>query len=1035
MAEAYLKNALKRLNQAERYNHYVHYLKDEWISTKDDLFTAVDDDYTWDHLKLPARLKLEIRRIVLEEKEQASLVGDSSSRQHPSSSPSAEEQVNARLHNLSSLKKLEPVDSPQKTEKFSPRTNLQGEREQTVKKSDRDAVDSGVTKDWDMKYREKNGLNEAGKPETKKKRDNLREGDGRNKDENEQTKSTGRLESDTQNRRKGWEEKNDINMHPDDDAEERKNSFDERMTSNDIVQELKNSNDVDFVSARKEEVDDSYTEERPVEEDDTGNVWKVYYSEEYQSYYYYNTETGESQWAAKEEEEAAAEAEEGKEQHLYSEYGNPNQTEEETEKGDFIYYQNGDQSYAAGGEGVQENYDDYDYSNYYYDENGNYCYNYNENGAYYQADEAKEPDCQEQQENYVNTNNEGKSGGYQERRCDRRKGKFAASISSSPSRFSRPKQQKGLLLPSSLEGNKIEIRKLNKPTSSSSCSSFPAESKGLFDEGDYKGIDDRVLSVHDEDQDDDDAASQASSLNSSSHSQYYIISEDSRKMKYRSKIEETPAPLKVEKYKIPKLSLKSSEAKKKPHSSTNNENSLFVEGVDYGNLDDKNFYLDASAPPQQREMKSSSAVNEQIVTSSQNTRSFSRFGLTIEEPSHAGVKRINLSSSSSSPHSPFDEKITPVSSPVKAPYAVGNSKFITRDISAQEKSSKLAANSNSASVSTVSKYRYHGRNIGDFSGIPSVSTPEARPYIPSPHPSGAASPVIVSSPIILTNRSKGDLVNNQDLGSSSYLALALGSPALSSSHASPARAPSFPPPNYMSPDRFPLKAKAQPTPLAVTAVALDDGSDNHHNIHSSPHRKKKHKFRFRLFGKSPTKGEKKRDEPPLSARQEKRLQNVRTLKELGYAEKTAIFALEVTDDNLNEAIIMLTEAMGDAPPSQDFLDERNGDYPALKNNNRMGNDKESKQSIDYLNEIERTRYNPYQKNSTAIGNKLRQGSKDFESFYALSNDNSLFSGGNAISNENSRVLKSLSRSQDSEEGKEKQGKPSDSKGSKFKLFG
>jgi bifunctional DNA-binding transcriptional regulator/antitoxin component of YhaV-PrlF toxin-antitoxin module len=1077
MSEIYLKNALKRLNQAEKYNHYVHYLKDEWISTKEDLFTAVDDDYTWDHLKLPARLKLEIRRIVLEEKEQASLVGDSSSRQNPSSAPSsdrsADEQANEKPKNRSSLKKSEQSDSPKKIANPSRRTKLQSDFEAMVKIDDDRDNDSRIliSKDKDVKTREKNGINEGDKLEMKNKsdvdNDNI-------KDTKQHSKANERLDS-GRKRRKGWEEKNDTNIHPDDDddAEERKNSFDERLTANDSKeQEWKNSNDADLAFAKKVEElnggDDYYPEDKPVEEYDTGSMWKLCYSEEYQSYYYYNTETGESQWAAKEEEaEAEAEGEEGKEQHHYTEYENNTEIQEEREKADYSYYEKEDQtSYAReyGGEGeVQENYENYEDSNYYYDENGNYYYNYNEGDeAYYQDGEGgrgeeKEQysgEEQQQQEYYSNSNNEAKSARSTERSCvsygradslDRKKGRSMSATSSSPSRFSRPKQQKGLLLPSSsarLEGKKKQdMRMLKKTSSSSSSSSIPKESERLIDEEDYKGIDDRFLSVHEEvEDDDDDVVSQTSSLNSSNHSEYFIISEASRNVnKNQSR---SAAPLKVEKYKIPKLPLESKEAKKKPLKSDNNEKGLFVEGVDYGNLDDKNFYLDASAPPQQN------SINSQMTSSSQNNRAFSRFNLVIEEPSHAGVKRNTLSSSSSSslPRSPRDEKITPVSSPVKPPYVTGSSKFNKHSTPAQGKSPKVNTNGKSTSAPAVSNYRYHGRNIDDFAGIPSVSTPEARPYVPSSHPSDAPSPIIVSSPVILTGRSKERLVDNHDLGSSSYLAMAMGSPALSSAHASPAHPPSFPPPNYMSPDRFPLKVKAQPTPQAVTAVVLDDYSDGHQapHVYSSPHKKKKHKFRFRLFGKSPTKGDMIRDDPPVSARQEKRLQNIRTLKELGYAEKTAIFALEVTDDNLNEAILMLTEAMGDAPPSNDLLDERNDDFNAGNNNHKkVGNGKESKQSIDYLNEIERTRYNPYQKNSKAktAESKFHQENRDLESFYALSHDDSLFYGANsrienAISNENSRVLKSLSRSQDSEEGKEKekQNKTSDSKG-KFRLFG
>ncbi len=71
MAEDYLKIALERLNQIDKLSYYSSYLKDEWISTKEDLWLTLDES-TWHILKLPARLKLELRKVFLEEQDNTS---------------------------------------------------------------------------------------------------------------------------------------------------------------------------------------------------------------------------------------------------------------------------------------------------------------------------------------------------------------------------------------------------------------------------------------------------------------------------------------------------------------------------------------------------------------------------------------------------------------------------------------------------------------------------------------------------------------------------------------------------------------------------------------------------------------------------------------------------------------------------------------------------------------------------------------------------------------------------------------------------
>jgi hypothetical protein len=129
-------------------------------------------------------------------------------------------------------------------------------------------------------------------------------------------------------------------------------------------------------------------------------------------------------------------------------------------------------------------------------------------------------------------------------------------------------------------------------------------------------------------------------------------------------------------------------------------------------------------------------------------------------------------------------------------------------------------------------------------------------------------------------------------------------------------------------------------------------------------RKKKNKFRLNMFGMG-AKGSRERDSAansntPASLRELKRQENIRTLIDLGYAEKTAVFALEVVNNNLDEAILMLTEAMGDVDP---FEQGDSSPRPRPERRSPQPN------TIDYSESIDRVqRYNKYSQPSSSSSN-------------------------------------------------------------------
>ena len=63
--EEILRNALRRLRRMDSYEGYLDYIRSEWYSSVSDLLLALEDGKAWSDLKLPGRLKLEIKSELL----------------------------------------------------------------------------------------------------------------------------------------------------------------------------------------------------------------------------------------------------------------------------------------------------------------------------------------------------------------------------------------------------------------------------------------------------------------------------------------------------------------------------------------------------------------------------------------------------------------------------------------------------------------------------------------------------------------------------------------------------------------------------------------------------------------------------------------------------------------------------------------------------------------------------------------------------------------------------------------------------------
>lgn len=62
MADKVLESAVSAIGQTGLFNKHLIYLHEELIFTEEDLLITMQDDSTWNSLKLPARLKVELRK-------------------------------------------------------------------------------------------------------------------------------------------------------------------------------------------------------------------------------------------------------------------------------------------------------------------------------------------------------------------------------------------------------------------------------------------------------------------------------------------------------------------------------------------------------------------------------------------------------------------------------------------------------------------------------------------------------------------------------------------------------------------------------------------------------------------------------------------------------------------------------------------------------------------------------------------------------------------------------------------------------------
>jgi len=66
---SYLSKALCALNREDMLGSYLEYLKSEWIYSINDLKLAIDDGQAWSDIKLPVRLKIELKKIIIGQNE------------------------------------------------------------------------------------------------------------------------------------------------------------------------------------------------------------------------------------------------------------------------------------------------------------------------------------------------------------------------------------------------------------------------------------------------------------------------------------------------------------------------------------------------------------------------------------------------------------------------------------------------------------------------------------------------------------------------------------------------------------------------------------------------------------------------------------------------------------------------------------------------------------------------------------------------------------------------------------------------------
>jgi hypothetical protein len=1022
MADHYLKEALKHLGQIEKLKQYLHYLKDEWIETKDDLFAAIDDEITWNALKLPARLKLEIRNIAQNERDKYSVASqdDQSSIStkdlsiYKSQRQDGKELGKKTLSNVASrIQEFEKITSPtvKGTSTLTTLQNRNGSKDKTLTEELRALVEpeNDSKEEGALRPRKEEeilqGRSKAESKEVPSRSKHLAatsktvDSDRSSNDRPNQRSSSSDIEENLAHVAVSKSRKSEVKGRVDVEENEKSDVSPLLSDAKNVPSSSPNEGkDIPPASFDSETYEVSYTEGNYGYYEDAqqsydyklteGNettadgfqtntevegyedgAWKLYFSEEYQSYYYYNEETGESQWATNE---------------------------------DGAYY----------GDYTEERYDD---SKYEYEDKDDY--------------ELTEDLETSNTSNYMSP----RSSGIQSspiRHANHPLRSSTNSLSNGNRQFLKPRQTPGVsdnasTLTSSHQSKvkQPSIKKDNyfsagQPESSLSnketkelvkkyyLDSLDDEDEEVALRESVKGKGKKSGTTHskrnekskgsDSEGASDDVSSSVSSLDSN-HSEYYIITESERK---RNKF-------KVEKYKMKKEDIpihqdeaayfQNASAPPPPRSTDLNQTLMSDHSESYRN------YLDEYDGYSPQALKDSTIGGENHLYQTRSSDSYQY--RPTQEQYVSPQKQCDESKQLNSVSTPVHTSIpaAPFMGHVTTPdYYPLNSKSSRDELDeeifyrADNKGNTyrspfppIKGSDDSYRSSTAARRydRFSPQNTHPMSQPASIIQPFSPtietaivvdPIPAEPHLTTAdAEPYIISdSPPVIGRAVRADeprpgIGNATSSNSNNYLSMAFGapSPVRNSPRPSPRpspREPAFPPPNSA---RSTTSNRSNRSNSSMERVLMKPQPSNPNQLRESvesgtsfdKEKKKKNKFRLNMFGMG-GKGSRDRDSAansnaPASLRELKRQENIRTLVDLGYAEKTAVFALEVVNNNLDEAILMLTEAMGDVDP-----------FEQVDGSPRSRPERRSPQpnTIDYSESIDRVqRYNKYSQPSSS----------------------------------------------------------------------
>jgi hypothetical protein len=152
-----LSTVLTQLNRIQNLDEYMQYLHSEWLATEHDLKVAIQDEATWNGLKIPTRLKLAIKAEILKRENLAAVAKLGSSKSSSSAIPAPFDvktitQSDAYVDAMSTLEEEagsprttgeeESLKTPQKeSASFHPVTQGQGQAQQNCTDNKAPAAD------------------------------------------------------------------------------------------------------------------------------------------------------------------------------------------------------------------------------------------------------------------------------------------------------------------------------------------------------------------------------------------------------------------------------------------------------------------------------------------------------------------------------------------------------------------------------------------------------------------------------------------------------------------------------------------------------------------------------------------------------------------------------------------------------------------------------------------------------------------------------------------------------------------------------